>query len=648
MLSRPALLLAAAPLVLAASAGASPVGDDPRLEALLTRARERGLADSRAWQVLLHYQPDRLGPGVTSLADSPSFFRAPDGKTDPRAELEATLAGFVAAGANAEAAGAPCALPARYRWLDQELDFEAAGLSRPACPELHAWLQALDAAAVTLVFAEAYLNNPASMFGHTLLRIDAAPHEAREERRDLLAYAVNFAAEPGADPGPLFAMKGIVGAYPGYFSLEPYYEKVRRYGDWESRDLWEYPLALSREEVRRLLLHLWELRETGFDYYFFDENCSFELLGLLEAARPDLDLRGRFGGWVIPIDTVRETVARVGLAGPPRWRPSAATRLRHLGGKLPAAERRLARAVAEGAVAPEAASVAALPEDARALVLTLAHDHLRFRSGPGEEPASRTRALEILTARSRLAPVGEPGRPPQPPATSPDRGHGTARLALGSGFRDGRFYWEARLRPAFHDALDPQGGFTEGPHIDFIEAALRYYPRGDELDLHELKLLEILSLAPRDELFRPIAWKLSTGLQTRLVPRPRRTERLRSAKLWRSQGGAGLVRRIGGTALAYAFAEAAVDVSGRLRPGWAAGLGTSFGVLLGDAEDRWRAALRGHAMRFVAGDTHTALGVGLDQRLRLSNGTALELRLGLERDFQATWLETGLAWKLYF
>src|SRR5262249_25841967 len=160
-------------------------------------------------------------------------------------------------------------------------------------------------------FPEAYLNNPPSMFGHTLLRIDAGPPGAR---KDLLAYGVNFSADTGDDGGVNFAWKGILGYYHGRFGIHPYYDIVKQYGDWESRDIWEYELILDPDTVGLLVAHLWELRGVSSDYYFFNENCSSQLLALLEAARPDLQLRARVRPWVIPADTVR-AVAATGLVG---------------------------------------------------------------------------------------------------------------------------------------------------------------------------------------------------------------------------------------------------------------------------------------------------------------------------------------------
>ena len=58
------------------------------LQLLLEQAYTQKLALAREWHILLHYQPSR--DGYVSEVDDPRFFHAPDGKTNPQAELEAT------------------------------------------------------------------------------------------------------------------------------------------------------------------------------------------------------------------------------------------------------------------------------------------------------------------------------------------------------------------------------------------------------------------------------------------------------------------------------------------------------------------------------------------------------------------------------
>src|SRR6185503_11289882 len=108
-------------------------------------------------------------------------------------------------------------------------------------------------------------------------------------------------------------LKGLTGGFPGRFYVMPYYVKVQEYSNIESRDLWEYQLALSPEQVRRLVMHAWETRSTHFDYFFFTRNCSYYLLTLLEAAAPELHLIDQFPGHVIPSDTVRAVLKQPGL-----------------------------------------------------------------------------------------------------------------------------------------------------------------------------------------------------------------------------------------------------------------------------------------------------------------------------------------------
>ncbi|HVC08533.1 MAG TPA: DUF4105 domain-containing protein [Elusimicrobiota bacterium] len=178
---------------------------------------------------------------------------------------------------------AQCRFPARYAWLDSKLHFDPANLAPRACPLLDRWKQKLSAQSVSVVFASAYLDNPSSMYGHTFLLIHHAGRPADER---LLDYAVNYAARADTANGVLFAIDGLAGVFPGRYSAMPYYLKVQEYSNLESRDLWEYRLNLSSATLGRLINHIWEMRSASFPYYFFNRNCSYELLPLLDAADP--------------------------------------------------------------------------------------------------------------------------------------------------------------------------------------------------------------------------------------------------------------------------------------------------------------------------------------------------------------------------
>ncbi len=72
-------------------------------------------------------------------------------------------------------------------------------------------------------------------------------------------------------------------------------------------------------------MHVYELDSIYSDYYFFDENCSYDLLFLLDAGRPSLNITDQMDLWVIPIDTIR-LAKKNGLTNKAIYRPSKTTR----------------------------------------------------------------------------------------------------------------------------------------------------------------------------------------------------------------------------------------------------------------------------------------------------------------------------------
>ena len=555
------LMLGAAALGAHADDGAG----TPDVAALQARADALGLADGRAWLTALHYEKGFSGI-PHSAVDSDWFFLAEDGHRDARAELHATLRAFAGNRTIAKREEpAACVFGLRWRILDEALDLTAAGVPQPACERRADWLAALNPERLWLVFPSAYLNSPASMFGHTLLRIDGT---RGSEDAPLLAYAVNFAAETGEQNGLVYAVKGLTGGYTGRFSVMPYYEKVREYSRIDSRDLWEYPLRLDDAAIERLMLHLWEMRGAGFDYFFFTKNCSFQLLTLLEAAMPERDLRAGLELWAIPTDTVR-ALQHQGLIGAPHYRPSLSTTISHRATQIGDTDTRTALAVGEGERAP---GTLADDDPVRAArILDVAHDWLYYRvqSGGAERDPALTRARGILGARAATG-VKSGFRDAAPPDTPPQNGHDTARFSAGAFAEDDASGVAINLRAAYHDLLDPPEGYDHGSQVAFGDAELRWNGRRDRLQIDELRVVDIVSLSPRSTLFRPISWRVHFG--------GRRLSGLDSAFGGHVDGGPGLTTRIG-TLTPYIFGRLAADAADDLDDGYTIGAGATAGAL---------------------------------------------------------------------
>src|SRR3970040_2322329 len=102
----------------------SPVDRD-YVESLVQRAKALKLAERPAWLRLGHYRRALFG-GWSSEADGWPFFLPAEGKSNPEAELEATLRGFFGPPPKDARLQHPyCRFPARFGWLDRELGIDA-------------------------------------------------------------------------------------------------------------------------------------------------------------------------------------------------------------------------------------------------------------------------------------------------------------------------------------------------------------------------------------------------------------------------------------------------------------------------------------------------------------------------------------------
>lgn len=617
---------------------------EPYLARLQARAARLHLARSRYWHILLHYESNWLGPGVTSSAVTPWFFNAPSGRTNPKAELDATLAAFVHHKRIAEREEpAACVFIARYHWLNSQLHFDPNRLAPPHCPAFRHWIKALDPQSVSVVFPTAYINSPASMFGHTLLRIDSGGDGSATQ---LLAYAVNYAADVNQTNGLTFAIKGMTGGYPGRFGLFPYYDKVKQYTRIENRDIWSYKLNLTHAQIMRLLRHLWELKGVDFPYYFFRSNCSFQLLALLEAARPNLDLTGAFPVYAIPTDTLRVLARQPGLVRSVSYRPSRATTLQNDLSQIDDKQQRVALAVADGKLIPKQAVKAFSSPIRQAQTLQVAHDTVAYRFAANKLPRARAvkRARRILLARSRI-PVTRVFDPVPRPKANPVQGHGTALLAAGLTSARGHMSLSLRLRPAYQDLLDPLAGYQPGAQINFFDLGLDYGFHHGGLRVRDFKLIDIASVTPRTAFFKPVSWRVQTGLR-----------RAPAAPLFGDhpghlgyylQGGPGLAYGDPARLSVFAFALAGADANTGLHDGYRLGAGPELGLLAHPAPG-WSMKLTGGVQRYMLGDSSTHYRVAFGQQWQISRNNGIRLQVAFNSTDALDWTRVELSYRRYF
>ena len=573
--------------------------------------RLQQLANDPFWISLGHYETAKLG-GWRSYVSDKKFFLAADGNEHPDHELAATVQALYAP-ASAGEQHAQCVYPARTRWLKAQLNLT--DLPTVDCAEFKQWFKDVSPHSAVMIFPAAYLNSPSSMFGHTLLRIDQA--DVQTDKTSLLSYAINFGAYiEGSDNSILYAWKGLMGGYPGLFALVPYQEKLSEYRSLENRDLWEYRLNLTQAETARMVEHVWELKQIKFDYFFFDENCSYRLLELLQVARPSLSLTEQFPLTAIPTDTVK-AVKEAGLVESIQYRPSRERELLSRAEPLTAEEQQWVLEVSADQNQLQAPAFKAQPRDRQALIIDAAYRLERYRAnGQERDPARAQRSFELLRAiNQNPAPeldIPQPGLP--------EDGHESRTWQAGLGTRGDKAFGEYGLRMAYHDLNDNAESFPLGAQIEILQLKLRQY-EGNDWQLQQLDLATIRSLTPRNELLQPLSWQVSGGLER--VPGKHDDETLVS----HVNGGGGGTWQLGDDLLGFALGTVRIehnnDFAGFIAP--AAGFNT--GLL-------WKNPLGNFSLE-AKGDYFTngevRRGLSLNQQWELSRN--LGLRLSAQREF---------------
>ena len=626
------LLLTTALLCLAAAPPA-PAQNLPYAEELVASAQAQRLHTDPYWHILMHY---RQGfSGVESLIDDPAFFLAPDGRENPASELEATIRAFFEP-ADDENTCAACRFAARFEWLRERLGIDTSQLPFPECASFERFMEVNRPSSVTLVFPMAHLNSPASMFGHTLLTIETA------DRSALTSYSVSYSAFTNESFGPFFAVKGIFGLYPGYFSVLPYYEKLEQYSDVDHRDIWEYRLNLTEQEIRRMMLHIRELESIASDYYFFQENCSYLLYFLLEAARPSLRLSQSFHAWLIPLDSVR-MIQEQGLVTGTSYRPSRTTKIRHLASQVPDHGRKEALALARGGVSEGSPAGDRMDVQEKRLTCELAGEYLKYLYTRKQVPLEtyQESLLNILKELSSLGPPagGDSLKVPEP--MRPDAGHRSNRLALGGGVQGDHGFAEIRIRPAYHHLMDSDLGYVPGAQLVFTDLALRYFGKDDRLVLQSLDLIDILSLCPRDGFFRPVSWKFKTGVYRVLW------DDEEDHLLYLINPGGGVVLGNAEKGMAYGMLETELAAGGSLENNYAAGIGGSMGAVK-SLTGAWKAHLFARYIHYALGDRHNTLEAALAQSLALGPDQSIAAEIARRKTRHHYETEAKVLFNLFF
>jgi hypothetical protein len=491
---------------------------------LVSEAKSADLAHHPYWISLLHYQLDKRFPEsrFRSEINSPDFFNSPDGATDPFAELVATLQAFFAEPGENPDEHAQCRFVARYHWLRKKLDWQHLKPPSVTCKRYNEWSMYGKVDSLSLIFATGYLSNPASFYGHILLKFNSG---IPETSNDFLDQSINFGAiVPEHESGVVYAVKGLFGGYDASFSNARFYKINHIYAESELRDLWEYRLNLDEDQIDQIVAHSWELLGKTFKYYFAKENCAYRMGELLELAIGDRILPGDLP-WAMP-GTIFNRIESMQMNGGPlvkdvRLIPSRLNSYHARYRLLSESQKSLIKKLAVQEIRFDDPAYTSLNESAKIAIADTLLDYFEFRLASGKNSDNlknmkRMVLVERINLPSQAPHSGEQALKfpdSSPPHKAPLPGMIRTGALNNSRLGTGAYF---QLRPAYFDVLDPNDGRMPDSRLTMFELGAAYLDGG--LRLRELDLIHLENMnvgrtpLPGDGGY---AWELLAGLRSR-------------------------------------------------------------------------------------------------------------------------------------
>jgi len=483
---------------------------------LVKQAKEKELSKHPYWLNLLHYKKKNSSQFESEVI-SKNFFNSPSGRNNSDNELYATMAAFFKPPGKHSNDHAQCRFIARYNWLRSQLNWEKIDLPAIKCNKFNEWSMHGHIKSLSLIYATGYLGNPASFYGHLLLKLNP---DRNNTPTDLLDQSINFGAIVPDNEHPLiYVLNGIFGGYTSSFSNNKFYRHNHIYIENEFRDMWEYELALTSKEVEQLLFHSWELMNSEFTYYFMKENCAYRMAELLELVI-DEPLISKKHPWSIPSD-VFEHLASINRNNIPLIKkttriPSRQSRFYTNYLNLNPLQKQIINKLIDTDLQFNEIPYQALVEDQKISIINTIIDYLDYRIINEKTSDDLTNLrYKTLIERSKLKADNNKEQSEDntaPPHTGPLPTMLRTGLIYNNKFNNGI---EFNFRPAYFDTLNIDKSRIKNSTLTMLDLKVAYINNEFELRAFDIVNIETLNTSvtglPGD---RPFSWKIKFGLES--------------------------------------------------------------------------------------------------------------------------------------
>ena len=466
------------------------------VDSIIEEAGKKGLSENPYWKDLLHFRDQKA-----SKITSPEFFMAGNGKFDAAAELHASIRGFYEPLTGDPEKHAICRFPARYHWLSSQLPIDIKRTPETFCPGLREWSERGKIRSVSLVFVTGYLQNPASFYGHILLKFNSSTNSPMIDNS--LDYGAIIDHQ---DSMPVYMYKALTGGYEAGFTHSRYYKRNHDYAELDLRNLWEYELNLTDFERTMLIAHAYEVLGKKRQYKFITENCATALIELLELViQEELMDDGRF--WVVPSGVFFNLAEKKRLNGSltkePVLHPSRQSRLHQRYTDLDDKDKELVRQIIqsdqEGKTEFGNIDSSINPHE----VIDTLIDYYRIKwlqstAGKRGEIVPEAENYEdyrkqLLIARMRLPAIEE--KEPDYQYIPPHKGQAPTTVRIGSFdhnlFGQGTSF---QFRPVYFDFLGEQLSLPRFSELSLFDMEFYYYEQDKKLRLSRLDIFNARTL----------------------------------------------------------------------------------------------------------------------------------------------------------
>jgi len=473
-------------------------------------ANEQSLIEfskNKQWIKLLHYKTVSTSQ---SYITTPDFFLSKTVDNSSLEELKATITAFYLPVNKNESNDehALCRFPARLNLIQSQIDFSFYGeLPEVECTQYKIWRNQIKSDSISLVFASGYMSNPASMHGHLLLKFSEA---SGNKSTELLDNSLNYGAiVPNKENPLLYVLRGILGSYNASFSDQHFYKHMHNYGNVELRDMWEYKLTLTPDDVALIVSHLWEILPANFVYYFIDENCAYHFAKLIELVLDDPIINDG-SLWVLP-NAVTTGLAKAIYKNKPllekvNFIPSRETVLLNYYGQLTAEQKQVADTIIADDFSFAIEKYEALDNDDKKIIIESLFQYINVvKQKDKNHDGIKANKRKLITERLKL-PIGKAIRYKEEKLNlAPHLARRPSKVSLGiATVEESKLYTTTGFRMTYFDNLTSGVGLSKFSNLEMIDVEII-------ADKTQAKILK-LDLIDISSLYLPaIPWTNSTA-----------------------------------------------------------------------------------------------------------------------------------------